>query len=89
MVYFYVYYADPGNDAKGYGFMGINGTRYVAQRHSFTAPGRAIVTAHHVAYPLDLECGTAKQHKAFVEAWVYDTAGTRSQPVFIRLACAA
>jgi len=33
------------------------------------------------------ECGTASQHVAEVEAWIYDAVGQSSQAVVIRLAC--
>jgi hypothetical protein len=42
-----------------------------------------------VAYPLDLQCGTANQHKAEIEAWIYDTAGASSAPAVINLSCSA
>jgi hypothetical protein len=86
-VYFDVYYADPGQDAQGFGFMGVNGSRWVEESYPFSSPNRGIVGPDNVAYPLNLECGTAQQHKAEIEAWIYDTAAARSQPVGIRLAC--
>jgi hypothetical protein len=86
-VYFDVYYADPGQDAQGFGFMGVNGSRWVEESYPFSSPNRGIVGPDNVAYPLNLECGTAQQHRAEIEAWIYDTAAARSQPVVIRLAC--
>ncbi len=86
-VYFDVYYADPGQHAWGFGFMGINGSRWVEESYPFSSPHLGIVGPDSVAYPLNLECGTAQQHKAEIEAWIYGTAAARSQPVVIRLAC--
>ena len=86
-VYFDVHYADPGQDAQGFGFMGVNGSRWVEQTYPFASPHRGIIGPDSVAYPLNLECGTAQQHEAEVEAWIYDTAAARSQPVVIYLAC--
>jgi hypothetical protein len=88
-VYFDVHYADPGNDAQGFGYNGLNGTRWVAGSYPFASPNRGIVGARTVAYPLDLECGTAKQHKADIEAWIYDAAGAGSQPAVINMSCSA
>jgi serine/threonine protein kinase len=88
-VYFDVHYADPGNDARGLGFVGINGFRPVAGTYPFSSPDRGIAGPDSIAYPIDLECGTAGQHTAEVEAWIYDTAGARSEPVMIHLACQA
>ena len=51
------------------------------------ALSRGVIGPDSVAYPLNLECGTAQQHEAEVEAWIYDTAAARSQPVVIYLAC--
>jgi hypothetical protein len=87
--YFDLHYADPGKDAKGFGLQGRNGTSWVAESYPFTSPNRGIVGVHSVAYPLDLQCGTANQHKAEIEAWIYDTAGASSAPAVINLSCSA
>jgi hypothetical protein len=86
-VYFDVHYADPGQDAQGFGFMGVNGTRWVEETYPFSSSDRGIVGPDSIAYPLNLECGTAEQHEAEVEVWIYDAAAARSQPVVIHLAC--
>ena len=38
-------------------------------------------------YPFNLECGTGQAYQSQVQAWIYDTAGDRSEPVTIDLAC--
>ncbi len=86
-VYFDVQYAAPGQGAQGFGFMGVNGSRWVEETYPFSTPHRGIVGPDNVAYPLNLGCGTARQHQAEVEAWIYDTVAVRSQPVVIHLAC--
>src|SRR5437764_9243080 len=86
-VYFDVQYADPGNVARGFGFMGVNGSRWMEAAYPFSNPDEGIAGPGNVAYPLDLECGTAGQHVAEVAAWIYDTAGQSSQPVRISLVC--
>jgi hypothetical protein len=86
-VYFDVQYADPGNDASGFGFIGVNGFRWMEATYPFSSPDEGIAGPDSIAYPVDLECGTAGQHVAEVEAWIYDTAGQSSQPVRISLAC--
>jgi hypothetical protein len=86
-VYFDVQYADPGNDARGFGFMAVNGSRWMQATYPFSSPDEGIAGPDNIAYPLDLECGTAGQHVAEVEAWIYDTAGQSSLPVRISLAC--
>ena len=86
-IYFAVRYADPGNDARGFGFMGVNGSRWIDATYTFSSPDQGIAEPGSIAYPIDLQCGTARQHGAEVEAWIYDTAGQSSQPVTISLAC--
>jgi serine/threonine protein kinase len=86
-VYFDVQYEDPGNDARGFGFMGVNGSRWMEGTYSFSSPDEGIAGPDSIAYPLDLECGNASQHGAEVEAWIYDAAGRSSQMVRISLAC--
>ncbi|MGH3185363.1 MAG: hypothetical protein ACRDOE_26145 [Streptosporangiaceae bacterium] len=88
-VSFDVHYADPGHDAQGFGLMGMVGSSWVEETYPFSGPGPGVVGPDSVAYPVDLECGTAEQHEAEIEAWIYDTAGARSQPVVIHLVCAA
>jgi eukaryotic-like serine/threonine-protein kinase len=88
-VYFDLHYADPGKDAQGFGLEGRNGTSWVTESYPFASPNRGIVGVRSVAYPLDLQCGTANQHKAEIDAWIYDTAGASSAPAVINLSCSA
>jgi serine/threonine protein kinase len=87
MVYFKIYYSDPGNDAAGFGFVGVNGSDWPEQRFSFSSPSSGIVEAGSIAYPLNQGCGTGQEYASYVKAWLYDTAGARSKPVVIYLAC--
>ena len=87
-VSFDVNYADPGHDAQGFGFMGVVGFRWLEETYPFSSPGPGIVGPDSVAYPVNLECGTAEQHGAEIEVWIYDTAGARSQPAVVHLVCA-
>ena len=87
LVYFKITYADPGNDAQGFGFVGVNGSGWAEENHPFSDPSYGIVGPGTVAYPFTLECGTAQAYQSQVEAWIYDTAGDRSTPVVIDLAC--
>ena len=94
LVYVRLTYADPGNDAAGFGFVGVNGARWAAESHPFTNPSGGTasggtVGGGTVAYAFDLGCGLARPDPSSVEAWIYDTAGTRSQPVTFTLACAS
>jgi hypothetical protein len=67
--------------------MGVNGSRWIDATYPFSSPDQGIAEPGSIAYPIDLECGTAREHVAQVEAWIYDTAGRNSQPVMISLAC--
>jgi hypothetical protein len=89
LVYFDIHYADPGNDAEGFGFVGVNGSSWAEESHPFTSPSYGIVGQDSIAYPFNEECGTAQQYDSYVEAWIYDTAGDRSTPVTIHLVCAS
>jgi eukaryotic-like serine/threonine-protein kinase len=86
-IYFDIQYADPGNDAWGFGFKGVNGSRWIDATYPFSSLDQGIAEPGSISYPIDLECGTAGEHAAQVEAWIYDTAGHSSQPVTISLAC--
>jgi hypothetical protein len=88
LVYFDIQYADPGHDAEGFGFVGVNGSGWAEENHPFSSPSYGIVGPDSISYPFNEECGTAQQYDSYVEAWIYDTAGQRSTPVVIHLACA-
>ena len=90
LVYVSLTYADPGNDAAGFGFAGVNGAKWPAESYSFTDPdpAGAIISAGSISYPFDLGCGLAQPGRAAVKAWIYDTAGDRSRQVTVTLACA-
>jgi hypothetical protein len=88
-VYFDIHYADPGHDAEGFGFVGVNGSGWAEESHPFSSPSYGIVGQDSIAYPFNQACGTAQQSSSYVEAWIYDTAGNRSTPVVIHLVCAA
>jgi eukaryotic-like serine/threonine-protein kinase len=74
LVYFDIHYSDPGNDAEGFGFVGVNGSGWAEENHPFTSPSYGIVGSDSIAYPFNEACGTA-QHRAAAEA--------------VRAACAA
>lgn len=86
-VYFQITYADPGNNAEGFGFVGVNGSGWAEETHPFSSPSYGIVGPNSIAYPFNQGCGTAEQTDSYVEAWIYDTAGDLSKPVTIHLVC--
>jgi hypothetical protein len=86
-VYFQITYADPGNTAEGFGFVGVNGSGWAEETHPFSSPSYGIVGPNSIAYPFNQGCGTAEQNDSYVQAWIYDTAGDLSQPVTIHLVC--
>jgi hypothetical protein len=86
-VYFVISYSDPGHNAAGFGFVGVQGSDWRKQQHSFSSPGEGIVTGDSIAYPLDQGCGTGLEYFSTVKAWIYDKAGARSKPVIIHVAC--
>jgi len=85
-VYFRIYYRDPGHDAIGFGF---GGSGWAEENHPFTSPSYGIVAPGRVDYPFNLGCGTAQQYDSSVNAWIYDTAGDRSNVAAISLSCTA
>lgn len=88
LVYFDIQYADPGGNAEGFGFVGVNGAGWAEENHPFTSPSYGIVGTDSIAYPFNEACGTAQQYSSDVEAWIYDKAGNRSTPVVVDLVCA-
>jgi Protein kinase domain len=87
MVYFEISYSDPGHDAAGFGFKGVDESDLPRTIVSFSSPAPAIVEAGTISYPLDQGCGTGLEYTSSVKTWIYDTRGARSKPVVIHLAC--
>jgi hypothetical protein len=87
LVYFDIHYTNPGNDAEGFGFVGVNGAGWGEENHPFTSPSYGIIGTDSISYPFNLGCGTSQQYASWVEAWIYDTADTRSKQVVIHLVC--
>jgi len=87
MMFFEIYYSDPGHKAAGFGFVGVNGSDWPERQYSFSSPSSGIVEPGSVAYPLDQQCGTGLEYASYVKAWLYDAKGARSKPVVIYLAC--
>jgi hypothetical protein len=87
LVYFSIFYTNPGKDAKGFGFVGINGAGWAQENHPFSSPSYGVVRHDEISYPFNLGCGTRHQYSSSVAAWIYNKAGVRSQPVQITLTC--
>ena len=87
MVFFEISYSDPGHNATGFGFVGVEGSDWPEQYHSFSNPAAGIVEANSISYPLNQGCGSGIEFTSTVRAWIYDSAGNRSKPVIIQLAC--
>jgi AAA domain len=88
LVYFDIHYTDPGHDAKGFGFVGVNGSGWAEENHLFSSPSYGIAALDSVSYPFNEGCGTAQEIDSYVEAWINDKAGGRTKPVVIHLVCA-
>jgi serine/threonine protein kinase len=86
-VYFEIFFSDPGHNAAGFGFVGVEGSDWPVQNYSFSSPASGIVEADSISYPLPQGCGTGLEFTSTVKAWIYDTTGTFSKPVIIHLAC--
>jgi len=89
LVYFDIHYTDPGHDAKGFGFVGVNGSGWAEENHPFSSPSYGIAALDSIAYPFNEACGTAQQYGSYVEAWINDKTGGRSKPIVIHLLCAS
>jgi serine/threonine protein kinase len=88
MVFFEIFYSDPGHDATGFGFVGVQESDDLPRQViPFSRPGPGIVEANTIQYPLDQGCNGNVEFTSSVKAWIYDKAGARSKPVIIHLAC--
>jgi hypothetical protein len=87
LVYFRIYYSDPYKNAKGFGFVGVDGFGWAEEDHPFVNPSYGIVGQDSIAYPFNLQCGTAQEYTTEIKAWIYDATNVSSRPVVIPLAC--
>ena len=87
MVSFTISYTDTGNNAEGFGFVGVNGTSQPEEDYPFSSPSDGVVEPGSITYSFNQECGTTRQHASYVKAWIYDSAGARSKSVVIHLVC--
>jgi hypothetical protein len=87
LVYVRVQYSDPGNYAEGFGFVGVNGSNWTEENHSFADPSYGIPGPDRIDYPFNSGCGTSSESSSDVQFWINDTAGDRSNPVTIHLSC--
>jgi serine/threonine protein kinase len=86
-VFFEISYSDPGHNAAGFGFVGVQGSDWREHDYLFSNPAEGIVAGDSIAYPLDQGCGTGLEYTSTVQAWIYNKDGVRSKPVIIHLAC--
>jgi hypothetical protein len=86
-VVFELYYSDPGHDAAGFGFVGVDESDLPPRVIPFSSPGAGVVEAGVISYPLNQGCGTGLEYTSSVKVWIYDKSGARSKPVVIHLAC--
>ncbi len=83
-----IYYAGQDN-ANGFGFMGVDGSRIAEVNDPFSSPGDGIVETGSITYPFNEGCGTTQSRSDSIEVWVTDAAGKRSPPSKpVHLTCA-
>ncbi|WP_405634294.1 hypothetical protein OHB53_09080 [Streptomyces sp. NBC_00056] len=87
LVYLTVHFADPGKNAKGFGFKGVRGSGWAEENHSFSHPLYGRVSDGQVTYPFNHACGTARQRESDVKFWINTKSGTRSRSVVAHLKC--
>jgi eukaryotic-like serine/threonine-protein kinase len=87
MVYLEISYTDTGDDAEGFGFVGVNGTSRPEKNYPFSSPSDGVVEPGSITYSFNQECGTIREHASYVKAWVYDSSGARSKSVVVHLVC--
>ena len=89
LVFFRLFFTDPGNTATGFGFRGAKGSLWAEENHPFSSPSYGRVSPGRIEYPFNHLCGTSSAYESDVEAWLYDRAGQRSQSITVHLACSA
>jgi hypothetical protein len=86
-MFFEIYYANPGKNADGFGFVGVEGSSVGEQNYSFSSPADGIIEVGSIAYPINQGCGTLHPRSNHVKVWVNYNAGAQSKSVTIPLVC--
>jgi serine/threonine protein kinase len=89
LMYFDIYYTDPGNKATGFGFVGVDGSSLGQKNYSFSSPGNGIIEPNSVSFPFNEGCGTTPSRSTSVRVWITYAAGARSNAMVIHLTCPA
>jgi hypothetical protein len=84
---FKIYYSDPGNNADGFGFVGVDGSSVGEQNHPFSSPADGIIETGIIAYPISQGCGTSQPRSNHVKVWVNYGTSHQSKSVTIPLVC--
>jgi hypothetical protein len=89
LMYFDIYYTDPGHKATGFGFAGVDGSSLGQKNYSFSSPGNGIIEPNSVSFPFNEGCGTTPSRSTSVRVWITYAAGDHSNAMVIHLTCPA
>jgi hypothetical protein len=84
LVFFREFFTNPAPalEAKGFGFVGVNGSGWAEENHPFENPsyGRVHLDQPSVEYPFNHACGTSNAYESDVDAWInYVSQGAQSK----------
>ncbi len=87
LMYFDIYYTDPGNKATGFGFVGVDGSSVGQKNYSFSSPESGLVEPGSVSFPFNEGCGASPSRSTSLQVWITYAAGARSNATVIHLTC--
>lgn len=84
LVYVRVYFSGP---VPGFGFKGINGSRWAEENHNIDSPSYGKFGPGWVEYPFNHLCGQPGQFESDIEFWLDNPYQTRQAKTSVHLSC--
>ncbi|MER7765913.1 hypothetical protein [Kitasatospora sp. NPDC096140] len=91
LVFLTVEFRDLPDQARGFSFVGIKGSHWAYEKHSFDSPSYGRVhltnTGGSIDYPFNQSCGTAHPSESDVRFWINDFQGINQATTSAHLKC--
>jgi hypothetical protein len=76
--FFRLFFTDPHNEVKRFGFVGINGSGWAEATFPLSSPSFGRVSPGIIEYPFNHLCDTGSAYESDIRAWISDNA---DQPI--------
>ena len=92
LVFFRLFFSDPNDEVKGFGFVGIKGSGWAKAEFPLSNPGpygRVSLEQRRIELPFNHACGTPFAYESDIEVWISDHTGQPISSNEVHLACSS